>query len=116
MSRWEYTVNIAGERWITDNDNDRTYSDDDIHLLVCELNNYEKRTNELEDYIEHTLNPRMEQHYVEPMSRFGRYVIKPDRWTVEMMIHHFEKMASRGINLSHSQTIDWLKELLWREE
>lgn len=51
--RWKADKNITNTPYIYDKYNDRQYwSDDELFIIACILNNYESKINGLEEYIE----------------------------------------------------------------
>ena len=51
MARWSNDVNVAGEPYIFDKETKRQYCMDELHLICCEMNQYEKRIEQLENKI-----------------------------------------------------------------
>ena len=113
MGRWSVVRNIANEIWITDKYNERDYTMDDIHLIVSELNNYEKKIERMESYINHLLYPRVPHHYCHDRERLFNKLINPDMWTIEMIIFELEKKGIKEDTCEYNKSISWLKELLF---
>ena len=51
MTRWSSGVNVAGEPFIYDSHRKRQYWNDELHLICCQMNQYEDEIEKLEEKI-----------------------------------------------------------------